>query len=137
MRLGDGLERRAVDAAQREVGHEHDALSFAVVDLLVVLALGEAVVVLDGGDRENGASPFDLRDADVGDADVSDLARVLRLLDGAQALLERRLGIDSVEVVEGDRVGPQALQALVDLGFEYVGATLAGRIAAFGTDDGF
>ncbi len=43
-------------------------------------------------------------------------AAVLILLDGAQALLERSLGIDTVQVVERDGVGPQPAEARLDLG---------------------
>src|SRR5947209_19013492 len=75
-----------------------------MVHLLLVLALREAVVVLDGGDGYDGAGAVDLLHRDVGDTNVADLAGVSGLLDGAEALLERCLGVDAVQVVQRDGV---------------------------------
>ena len=61
------------------------------------------------------AGALDLLDAHLGDADVADRAAVDVRLDRAEALLERGLGIDPVQVVEADRLGPQRAQALLDL----------------------
>jgi hypothetical protein len=66
---------------------------------------------------------------------VADLAAVDVLAQHAEALLQRRLGIDPVQVVQVDRVGPQRAQALLDLGAEDLGATLAGAVAALGGDE--
>jgi hypothetical protein len=41
--------------------------------------------------------------------------------DRAEALLERRLPVDPMQVVEIDRVGPEALEALFDLRAERSG----------------
>ena len=68
-------ERRAAVAAQREERHEHDPLALAVVDDVVVPALGEVVVVLHGRDRHDPAGALDLLDAHLRDADVADRPR--------------------------------------------------------------
>ncbi len=98
--LGDVRERGSAVAAQWEVRHEQDLLLGAVVDHVLVPALGEVVVVLDGGDRQDLTRSLDLLDGDLGDADVPDLALVAVLPNNRQARLQRRLGIDTVEVVE-------------------------------------
>src|SRR5208282_3125584 len=67
-------ERRRAAAAQREERNEWDAFAGAVLDDRLVLSLAEAVVVLDGGDRDHLASRADLLDAHLGDADVADPA---------------------------------------------------------------
>lgn len=98
----------------------------------LVLSLGQAVMVLDRGDGHDPPGPFDLLDVDLGDPDVADLARVPTLLDRAEALLELDVGIDAVQVVERDGVRPQLAQALVDLGSQDVGSSLARVIPTLG-----
>jgi hypothetical protein len=62
---GDLGERSATVAAQREEGNEHDRFAAAVVDHVLVAALGETVVVLNGCDREDCSGSLDLVDADL------------------------------------------------------------------------
>jgi hypothetical protein len=57
------------------------------------------------------------------------------LLDRREALLERRLGVDPVQVVERDAVRPQAAKALLDLGVEHLRPPFARPEAAFRCDD--
>jgi hypothetical protein len=132
--VGDLGERSGI-AVQRVEGHEHDALDGAVVDDVLVRALGQVVTVLDSGDRHDPAGLLDLVDPDLADADVPDLAVVHVLLDRREALLERRLGVDSVQVVERDALGPKPAQALLDLGSELLGPTLTRSEAALRPND--
>jgi len=85
---------RAPHTAKREEGDEHNPFGGAVIDHFVVRALDEAVPVLNRGDRHEVAGPLDLVDTDLGEADMPDLAAVAVLLDRAEAVLERGLGID-------------------------------------------
>ena len=87
----------------------------AVVDDVVVSAVGDVEGVLDRGDRNDVAGALDLRDPDVRNTDVPDLPGLLVLLDRAKALLERRLRIGSMEVVEADGLCLQSAEALRDL----------------------
>src|SRR5579859_166082 len=105
--------------------NEDEALASAVIHLRVVLALRDAVFVLDGRDRHHLASAFDLLDGDFGDPDVFDPAGVLVLLDRAEAFLDRSLGVDAMKVVERDPIGPQPGEALFDLGAQYLRLPLA------------
>ena len=98
--LGDLGKRGAPVAVEREVGNEHDALAGAVVDDVLGRALGEVVVVLHRGDRDDPTGPLDLLDPDLGEADMPDLPGVHVLLDGAEAVLQRRLRVDAMHVVE-------------------------------------
>jgi predicted NBD/HSP70 family sugar kinase len=66
---------------------------------------------------------------------VSDHAAVDVRRDRAEALLERRLRVDSVQVVEPDRLGPQRAQTLLDLRLEHLRPTLARAVAALGGDE--
>jgi hypothetical protein len=61
-------------------------------------------VVLHSRDRHDLASALDLLDADLGEADVPDLAGVPVFLDRGEACLQRRMRIDSMQVVERDAV---------------------------------
>ena len=133
--LGGGGHAGTAVAAQREVGHERDPLALAEVDDVLVSPLGDVVVVLHGGDRHDPAGLLDLLDAHVGEPDVADRAAVDVALDRTQALLERRLRVDAVQVVEADRVGAQRAQALLDLPREHVGPALARPVAALGRDE--
>ena len=95
----------------------------------------EAVAVLDGRDRDDLAPTLDLLDADFGEADVPDLPALAVVGDRSETLLERRLGVDAVQVVEVDRLGAQAPQALLDLRAQRLRAARTGVIAAFRRDD--
>jgi hypothetical protein len=88
---------------------------------------------LDGGDRHDLTGALDLLDSDVGDADMPDLPTVPVLLDRAEALLERRLGVGPVQVVEPEAVRPQPAEAFLDLGAERIRASAVP--AAFRRDD--
>src|SRR4029077_16506113 len=92
---------------------------------------------LDGRDRHDLARPLDLLDVDVREADMPDLPGLAALGQRGEALLERRLRVDAMEVVERDALDPQAAEALVDLRAELLGAAGAGGKAAFRTDDDF
>src|SRR3954471_4942821 len=102
--LGDGGPIRA---AQREERYEHDSLVGAAVDDLVVGALRQAVAILDGRGRDDLPPALDLIDADLRKADVAELSAVWIWGDRAEAVLEWRLGVAAVQVVELERVGAQ------------------------------
>ena len=101
----------------------------------IVLALGDVVAVLHGGDGHDPPGSLDLLDADLGDPDMADDATVDVGPDRAEALLERRLGIDAVQVVQADGIGPERAQALLDLRAQDLRPALAGAVAALGGDE--
>src|SRR5262249_43321444 len=107
----------------------------AVIDDVVRSALGEVVAVLDGGDRHDLPGALDLVEADLREADVPDQAAAPLLLDGLEGLLERRLGVDPMQVPERDAVRPQPLQALLDLRPKRLRAPLTGAVPALCRDD--
>ena len=74
-------------------------------------------------------------DAHVGDADGADRATIDIGLDRPEALLERRLRVDAVQVVEADRVGAKRSQALLDLRQSTSGRPSPAPIAALGRDE--
>src|SRR4051794_39445316 len=90
-------------------------------------------MVLHGRDRDDLACRLDLFHADGGDAALPDLPRLAVLRDRPEALLQRCLRIDAVQVVEVDDVGPQALEALLDLFTERLRAAAA-AVAALRRD---
>ena len=114
--LGDLCRRSTAIGSQREVGNDHDVVVGAVVEDVVVRALGEVVVVLDGANRGDLSRPLDLVHRDVRDADVLNRAALPVLIDDPETLLQRSLRIRLMEVVEVDPVGPQPTKALLDLG---------------------
>jgi hypothetical protein len=126
---------RPAAATQREVRHERDPFALAEVHDVVVPALVEVVAVLHGGDLHDPAGPLELLDAYLRDPDVADRATVDIRLDRAQALLQRRLRVDPVQVVQPDRVEAQRAQALLDLRPKHIRPPLARAVAPFGGDE--
>ena len=81
-------------------------------------------MVLHDSDWQDLPGPLDLIDPHLADARVPDLPAAAVLVDHAQAVLEWRLRVDPVEVVELDAVGPQPAEALLDLASQHVGPAL-------------
>ena len=135
-RFADLAQRAARIGAQRIVRHEDDPLARAVVDDVVVLPLGEVVLVLHRRDRHHFPRALDERNVDFRDADPLDRTAVNVLLDRAQTLLDRRLRVDAMEIVERDAADSQAGETLFDFLSEDLGLAAAGvAVAAFGRDD--
>ena len=133
-RRGAGAARRDI-AAQREVRHERDRFALAEVDDILVFALADVVTVLNRRDRDDPTGLLDLLHADLGETYVPDRATVDVGTDGAQALLERRLGVHAVQVVQADRLAAKRAQALLDLPTKDVRPALACPVAALGGDE--
>src|SRR5260370_37972521 len=112
--LVDHDELPASIPAQRKARTEADPFRGAVIDHWVVHSLREVVLVLDGGDGHDLPRALDLVDDDFRNTDVPDLALVPVLLDRAEALFERRLRIDPMQVVEIDALWVQPATALLD-----------------------
>ena len=128
------LSRVLPRPVQGVVGDEQDPLALAVVDHIVVLALREAVLVLDGRNRDHRARALDLVHTDVRHADVLDPPCVAVLAEDGERLLDRDVRVDPVEVDERDRLLPQPLEALLELGPQRFRPAAAGVIADLGGD---
>src|SRR5262249_48257673 len=117
-------QRREGDVAHGVPAHRRDGLA-------LVAARDETVLVLAGDEAvepcSRGGAPrsVDLRGAAVGAAREADLAVAPEILERTQRLLDRRLRVRIVELVEVDPVGPEALQARLGRGFD-VGTAGAG-----------
>ncbi len=99
-----------VAGGQREPGEEAEPVALADGEHAGRAAVGEVEAVLDADDVDDRARDVELLDADVGDADVADLALVLELLQGADGLLVGHLGIGRVQLVEVDPIDAQVAQ---------------------------
>ena len=89
-------------------------------------AVVEVVFVLHRDDLRDLAGALELGDVEVGDADVPDLARALRVHQRPERILERHLRIDRVQLVEVDALELQALQAAVDRLLQVLGPAVLG-----------
>ena len=99
-------------AAERAVGHEADAqLAAGGERARLVLAGEERVLALERADRVDGVGAAEGRRRGLGEAEEAHLARADQLGHGADGLLDRRLRVHPVLVVEVDRVEPEPLQA--------------------------
>ena len=102
---------------------------------VLVLPVAEAVLVLHAHDREHLARRLDLVHADFAEADVADLALVLHLLQHAELVLRRHLGVDAVELVKRDRLHVQSPQAHLDALPEVVRTAERGPPAGTGAEE--
>ena len=76
---------------------------------------------LHGRDRVHGVRAADRLGAGLGEADVADLALLHQFGHRADGLLDRRVGVDAVLVVEVDVVDAQALQRALAAAWTYSG----------------
>jgi len=88
-----------------------DALLLAVLQDVLGAAVGEVVEVLHGGDLDDLLRGLDLLDVHLGEADVADLALLLHLLEHAELLLARDVGVDAVQLPQVDLIDAEAPQA--------------------------
>jgi hypothetical protein len=99
------------DGGQREPGDEADGVGGAIVDHRLAGAVVEIVEVLDAGDREHLAGRLDLLDADLAEARMLDQAVLQHIGVDTELLVARDLGVDAVQLPEGDLFQLQPAQA--------------------------
>ena len=121
--LGDGGEDDLADAELRQVGHDL-ALDDPPQHRVLRLVRHQLDPQLPG-QRVAGA---DLVGGPLADADVERLARADDVGEGLHGLLQRRLGVVPVGLVDVDVVGPQPAQRAVDR----LEDVLAGQAAVVG-----
>jgi hypothetical protein len=100
----------------------HVALPAPGQDVVLDVAPEEVIWRLHGLDRKCALELLELRDAEVRDPDVSDLALVDQLPQGAGRLVHRCVGVGPVDLVEVDCVHVQVAEALLDAMPQPVGA---------------
>ena len=83
-------------------------------DLVLHVAGPQGVLGLERGDRLDGVGAADRGRRCLGEPEVSDLALGDEIGDGSCCLLDRRVGVDAVLVVEVDVVGAEASQRALD-----------------------
>ena len=107
-----GADRPGEEAVpERRVGHEADAqLAQQRKQLGLRIAGPQRVLGLQRGDRVHGVGAADRLGAGLRQADVQHLALGHQLGERADGLLDRRVRVDAVLVVEVDAVGPEPLQ---------------------------
>ena len=115
--------------AERSPGDESDAILVAVVEEVIPLAIGEAVAVLDGDNGGESAGAFQVIHGDVAEADVADFALFLESDEGFDGSLEGDGRVGDVELVQGDAVETEAVEASMDGFFEVFGAGVVGPLA--------
>ena len=98
-------------AAERAVGDEADPeLSDRRQDLVLDVAGPERVLALQGGDRVDGVRAADRLGGRLREAEVANLPLLDELGHGADGLLDRRVRIDAMLVVDIDVVGAEPLE---------------------------
>src|SRR5919106_1586500 len=104
---------RAGEVADREgePRDEADPVPLARLEQALGMPVGQVVAVLDGHHVDHRARSLELLGGHVRDADVADLALVLKLLQRSQRILERPLRVGRVQLVQVDPLEPQPPQA--------------------------
>jgi hypothetical protein len=97
------LRGRVGAAGHGKPRNEGDSLGFAVLEDVVVGAVGQVVAVLDADDVDLAAGRLQLVDGDFGQAEVADLAFGLELGESAELVLERDGRVDAVQLQEPRR----------------------------------
>src|SRR5690606_20243384 len=98
------LRPRMFSCRQWIPGNEHDLPLLTVVDDALRAAVVGVVAVLYGRDLYDPLGAAQLLEADIRDADVTDLAFLLQLCELTEGLLDRYLRIDGMELVEVDAI---------------------------------
>ena len=138
-------ERTAGDragTAERHVGEIPDALPSAVLDHGEVVPDGERQLVLHARDRRDRSGVLKLGDRHVRQPDRGDLAFVSQTRERADALGQRHVRVDMVQLIEVDALDAEGPQADLAVAPERRGPAVDGEIdavapmAALRCDDG-
>jgi hypothetical protein len=97
--------------SERSPGYEGDTVLLAVVEEVVPLAVGKAVAVLDRDDGDDFAGALEVFEGDVGEGDVLDFALGAEAGEAFHGSVEGDGGVGNVELVDGDAVEAEALEA--------------------------
>ena len=126
-RLREHLPVCGVDpSAKGAVGDESDLVRLALVEHVPPAAVAEVESVLHGGDVSDGSGDGELLERDIGDADVPDLALVLKIFERADRLREGDGWVGGVQLVEIDAVELEPEQRCLAGGAEMPGAAVGG-----------
>src|SRR6202521_1860935 len=111
--LGDRAAnaRRVAPGRQREPRQEGDAIALAGRKHGFGGSIRHVIAVLHRHDGRHSARYGKLADVDIGDADVADLPLALELDERAYGIIERHARVGTVQLVEINPVGAQALEA--------------------------
>src|SRR5262249_5372821 len=110
--------------AEGKPGDEGESFALTGREHAVRVTVGQAIAVLHRDHADDSPRAGELREADVRDADVADLALGLELGEGAEGLLERNVLVDRMELVEVDPVELEPLEAAFAGGPEMLGSTV-------------
>ena len=128
---GQGAGQQA--AHERREGQEADAELLAGREHLVLdAALEQRVLALHAGDRVHRSGAAQVGRQRLGEADEPDLPLLDQLRERADGLLDRRLGVDAVLLVEVDGLDAEAAQARLTRLAHVLGAAVDARRAAVG-----
>jgi len=125
--------RAVVPRAKGAVGDESDLVRLAHAEHVPPAAVAEVESVLHGADVGHGSGDGELLERDIGDADVADLALVLKILERADRLREWDRWVGGVQLVEIDAVELEPAQRCLAGGPEMHGAAVGdptGELAA-------
>ena len=94
---------------------EPDAVRGAVAQHVVRGAVDQVVAVLHRGDVDDASGRLDLRDGDLAQADLADLALALQVGEQTELLVGGDVRVDAVELEEVERLHAEAAQAHLGL----------------------
>ena len=103
-------ERVSRAGGERKPGEEREAVPLAEIHDVVPRPVGDVVAVLHRHDRDDTLGLLDLRDADLGQADVPHLSLAHELGEDAELLVGGNVLVDSVKLPEVDAVELEPLR---------------------------
>src|SRR6267142_620443 len=97
--------------SQWEPGNKGNFIALAIIHHVVPFAVGKAIAVLHGDDRDNSARSLDVLLGDVGQRDQANLAFLSQLSQGFHRCFKRDDGVRNMQLINVDAVQAQSLKA--------------------------
>src|SRR3989442_7341371 len=135
MRLRDTVKHFAGNFAcsQWEPRNKDNSIALTIIHHVVPFAVGKAIAVLYGDDRDDSPGSFDVLLRDVGQRDEANLAFVSQLGKSFHRGLKRDDGVRNVQLIKVDTVQAQSLEASLN-GFAKVrGSCIVSPLIRTGT----
>src|SRR5258708_25913933 len=121
---------RSQALAERHPRHERRPRRLALLEHGLRNEEAAAELVMQGGDRSHRARARELLEIEIRDADVADFPFAAQLVERADRLLDRNLGIVTVKRVQLHMIAAQASEARVERASQVLRPSVAETVAA-------
>src|SRR5712664_4704746 len=133
--LGDSVKYFAGDFAcsKWEPGNKGNSILLTIIHHVVPFAVGKAIAVLHGDDRNNSVCSLDVLLRDVGQRNQLNLAFVSQLSQSFHRCLKRDGGVRRMQLINIDALQAQSLKASLNRLAKVRGSCIVGPLIRAGT----